>query len=56
MDAKDLAKATLGAIDDWLDKEVVGFEPNLQGPPFCTRPSTDWFLGREGDQNGDQPS
>ena len=26
MDAKDLAKAALGAIDDWLDEEIVGFE------------------------------
>ena len=27
MDAEDLAKATLSAIDDWLDEEIVGFEP-----------------------------
>ena len=27
MDAEDLAKAALGAIDDWLDEEIVGFEP-----------------------------
>ena len=27
MDAEDLAKAALGAIDDWLDEEIVGFVP-----------------------------
>ena len=27
MDAEDLAKAALSAIDDWLDEEIVGFEP-----------------------------
>ena len=27
MDAEDLSKAALGAIDDWLDEETVGFEP-----------------------------
>ena len=27
MDADDLAKAALGAIDDWLDEEIIGFEP-----------------------------
>ena len=27
MDAEDLAKAALGAIDDWLGEEIVGFEP-----------------------------
>ena len=27
MDAEDLAKAALKAIDDWLDEEIVGFEP-----------------------------
>jgi len=27
MDAEDLAKATLSAIDEWLDEEIVGFEP-----------------------------
>jgi hypothetical protein len=27
MDAEDLAKAALQAIDDWLDEEIVGFEP-----------------------------
>ena len=27
MDAEDLVKAALGAIDDWLDEEIVGFEP-----------------------------
>jgi hypothetical protein len=27
MDAEDLAKVALTAIDDWLDEEVVGFEP-----------------------------
>jgi hypothetical protein len=24
---RDLAKAALSAIDDWLDEEIVGFEP-----------------------------
>ena len=27
MDAEELAKAALKAIDDWLDEEIVGFEP-----------------------------
>jgi len=27
MDAEDLANAALSAIDDWLDEEIVGFEP-----------------------------
>ena len=27
MDSEDLAKAALIAIDDWLDEEIVGFEP-----------------------------
>ena len=27
MDAEDLAKAALVAIDDWLEEEIVGFEP-----------------------------
>ena len=27
MDAEDLTKAALSAIDDWLDEEIVGFEP-----------------------------
>ncbi len=27
MDAEDLAKAALSATDDWLDEEIVGFEP-----------------------------
>jgi len=27
MDAEDLAKVALTAIDDWLEEEVVGFEP-----------------------------
>ena len=27
MDAEDLAKAALSAIDAWLDEEIVGFEP-----------------------------
>ena len=27
MDAEELAKAALTAIDDWLDEEIVGFEP-----------------------------
>ncbi len=26
MDAEDLAKASLSAIDDWLDEEIVGFD------------------------------
>ncbi len=26
MDAEDLSKAALSAIDDWLDEEIVGFE------------------------------
>ena len=30
MDAEDLANAALGAIDDWLDEEIVGFEPNCR--------------------------
>ena len=25
MDAEDLAKAALKAIDDWLDEEIIGF-------------------------------
>ena len=27
MDAEDLANAALTAIDDWLDEEIVDFEP-----------------------------
>ena len=28
MDAEDLAKTALSSlIDDWLDEEIVGFEP-----------------------------
>ena len=27
MDAEDLAKAALKGIDDWLNEEIVGFEP-----------------------------
>jgi len=27
MDAEDLAKASLDAINEWLDEEIVGFEP-----------------------------
>ena len=27
MDAEDLTKAALSAIDDWLDEEIIGFEP-----------------------------
>ena len=27
MDAENLAKASLDAIDEWLDEEIVGFEP-----------------------------
>ena len=27
MDAEDLAKAAVSAIDDWLDEEIVGLEP-----------------------------
>ena len=30
MDAEDLANAALGAIDDWLDEEIVGFERNCR--------------------------
>ena len=33
MDAKDLAKAALGAIDDWLDKEIVGFSRTCRVRP-----------------------
>ena len=40
MDAEDLAKAALSAIDDWLDEEIVGFEPeedqNEKIPGFIT--------------------
>jgi len=28
MDAEDLVKAALSAIDEWLDEEIVGFEPD----------------------------
>ena len=38
MDAEDLAKAAIKAIDDWLDEEIVGFEPkcrvNVLLPPL----------------------
>ena len=27
VDAEDLTKAAVSAIDDWLDEEIVGFEP-----------------------------
>ena len=27
MDAEDLSKVALTVIDDWLDEEIVGFEP-----------------------------
>jgi hypothetical protein len=27
MDAEDLSKAALTAIDEWLDEEIVCFEP-----------------------------
>jgi hypothetical protein len=27
MDAEDLSEAALTAINDWLDEEIVGFEP-----------------------------
>ena len=27
MDAEDLAQAAFSAINDWLDDEIVGFEP-----------------------------
>ena len=27
MDAEDLAKAALSAIDGWLGEQIVGFEP-----------------------------
>jgi hypothetical protein len=30
MDADDLAKAAIKAIDDWLDEEIVDFEPNYR--------------------------
>jgi hypothetical protein len=30
MDAEDIAKAVFGAIADWLDEEIVGFEPNCR--------------------------
>jgi len=32
MDAEDLTKAALSAIDDWLDEEIVGFEPEVFEP------------------------
>ena len=32
MDAEDLAKAALKAIDDWLDEEIIGFEPEVFEP------------------------
>jgi hypothetical protein len=28
LDAKDLAGSALKALEDWLDEEVVGFEPD----------------------------
>jgi hypothetical protein len=28
MDAEDLSKSAITAIDDWLDEEIVGFEPD----------------------------
>ena len=31
MDAEDLSKAALTAINDWLDEELVGFEPEGEG-------------------------
>ena len=37
MDAEDLAKAALSAIDDWLDEEIVGFEPE-EGVASATSP------------------
>jgi hypothetical protein len=30
MNAEDFAKAALSAINDWLDEEIVGFEPNCR--------------------------
>jgi hypothetical protein len=27
MNAEDLSKAALTAIDDWLEEEIIGFEP-----------------------------
>lgn len=27
MDAEDLSKSAITAIDDWLDEEIVGFVP-----------------------------
>ena len=30
MDAEDLAKAAIKAIDDWLDEEIVGFGPDCR--------------------------
>jgi hypothetical protein len=29
MDAEDLAKAGLKGIDDWLEEEIVGFDPEF---------------------------
>ena len=37
MDAEDLAKAALSAIDDWLDEEIVGFEPEGRIESVCRR-------------------
>jgi hypothetical protein len=28
MDAEDLSKSAITTIDDWLDEEIVGFEPD----------------------------
>jgi len=32
MDADDLAKAALGAIDDWLDEKIVGLAGGRVSP------------------------
>ena len=37
MDAEDLSKAALTAIDDWLDEEIVGFEPEEGQPSTSAR-------------------
>ena len=41
MDAEDLAKATLIAIDDLLDEEIVGYEPNCR-VNFLSQPHRYW--------------
>ena len=37
MDAEDLAKAALNAIDDWLDEEIVGLSLNKVKRPISFR-------------------